>query len=121
MLGNKHTTNPPIIISPIADTPILEASRSSSQRSMTPSSASTAASQDDETDSPNPFSTGKRVKQKKNDKSDAILDMMMQNLEIKQAELEERRKDQEILVRAEERDQKLVDFMELLVKHIVRE
>ena len=57
---------------------------------------------------------------------------MMQGLEIKESELderrkdwesarEERRKDQEILALAEEREQKLVDFMEILVKHIVRE
>jgi hypothetical protein len=122
VLGNEHTTNPPIIIAPIADTPILEAS-GSLRWTTTPSSSSVTASytQDDDTDSTNPFSTGKKVKRKKNDKSEAILDLMMQRLKIRESELEERRKDREILARAEEREQKLVDFMELLVKHIVRE
>jgi hypothetical protein len=69
----------------------------------------------------NPFSTGKKVKQKKNDKSEAILELMMQGLEIKDSELKERRKDWETLAQPEEREQNLVDFMQLLVKHIVQE
>jgi hypothetical protein len=121
VLGNEHTTNPPVIISPIADTPILEAS--GSRRETTPSSTLITANstQDDDTDSTNPFTTGKKVKRKKNDKSEAIIDLMMQGLEIKESELEERRKDREILARAEDREQKLLDFMEILVKHLVRE
>jgi hypothetical protein len=84
------------------------------------------------------FSTGKKVN-KKNNKLEALFDLMMQSLEIKKSELEERRKDwesaceerrkdqeilersEERLARSEEREQKLVDFMEILVKHIVQE
>jgi hypothetical protein len=46
---------------------------------------------------------------------------MVQDLEIKESELEQKKKDREMLIRSEEREQKLVDYMELLVKHIVRE
>jgi hypothetical protein len=46
---------------------------------------------------------------------------MVQGLEIKESELEQKKKDREMLIRSEEREQKLVDYMELLVKHIVRE
>lgn len=58
---------------------------------------------------------------KKNDKSEAIIELMVQGLEIKESELEQKKKDREMLIRSEEREQKLVDYMELLVKHIVRE
>jgi hypothetical protein len=121
VLGNEHTTNPPIIIAPIADTPIIEASGSPGPATPCPVSP-----QDEEdTDSPSPFNTGKKVKRKRNDKSEAIVDLMMQGLEIKESEIEQRKKEREaheaILARAEEREQKLVDFMEILVKHIVRE
>jgi hypothetical protein len=48
---------------------------------------------------------------------------MMQNLEIKETEIELRKKEREanemILARAEEREEKLVSIMELLVKHII--
>jgi hypothetical protein len=54
------------------------------------------------------------VKQKQNDKSEAIIDLMMQGLKIKESELEQRKKEREI--RAE-----FVDLMKILVKHIVRE
>ena len=46
---------------------------------------------------------------------------MMQGLGIKDSELKERRKDWETLAEPEKREQKLVDFMQLLVKHIVQE
>jgi hypothetical protein len=121
VLGHEHTTNPPIIITPIADIPIIEAS--GSPRPTTPYPVS---SQDEEDpDSPNPFNTGKKLKRKKNDKSEAIIDLMMQGLEIKESEIEQRKKEREvheaILARFEEREQKLVDFREILVKHVVRE
>jgi hypothetical protein len=120
VLGNEHTTNPPIIISPIADTPIVEASGSPGPTTPCPIS-----SQDEDTDSPSPFNTGKKVKRKRNDKSEAIIDLMMQGLEIKESEIEQRKKEREvheaILARAEEREQKLVDIMEILVRHIVQE
>ena len=116
-----HTTNPPIIIAPISDTPILETFGSPGPTTPSPDSPEEA----EDTDSPNPFNTGKKVRRKKDDKSEAIVNLMMQGLEIKESELEERKKEREeqqaILARHEEREQKLVDFMEILVKHIVRE
>jgi len=104
VLGNEHTTNPPIIIAPIADTPIIEASDSPGPTSPCPVSP-----QDEEdTDSPDPFNTGKKVKHKKNDKSKAIINLMMQGLEIKESEIEQRKKEREaheaILARVEERE-----------------
>lgn len=130
VLGNEHTTNPPIIISPISNTPILEASRSprTSTTDSTPSPVSQGDTEDG-TDTPDPFSTGKRVKQKK---KDALIELMMHGLEIKESEVEQRKRDRETEIeerkkaeekaaRSEEREQKLVDFMEILVKHIVRE
>jgi len=121
VLGNEHTTNPPIIIAPIADIPIVEASGSSGPTAPCP-----VSSQDEEeTDSPTPFNTGRKVKHKRNDKLEAMVDIMMQGLEIKESEIDQRKKEREvheaILARAEEREQKLVDFMEILVRHIVRE
>jgi hypothetical protein len=46
---------------------------------------------------------------------------MVQGLEIKEAELQQKKKDRETLIRAEEREQRLVDCVELLVKHMVKE
>lgn len=121
ILGNEHTTNPPIIIAPIADIPIIEASGSPGSTTPYPVSP-----QDEEDiDSPSPFNTGKKVKCKRNDKSEAIVNLMMQGLEIKESEIEQRKKEWEvheaILARAEEREQKLMDFMEILMRHINRE
>ena len=120
--GSVHTTNPPIIIAPISDTPILEASGSPGPTTPSPDSPEEAG---DTTDSPNPFNTGKKVRRRKDDKSEAIVNLMIQGLEIQESQLEERKKEREeqqaILARHEEREQKLVDFMEILVKHIVRE
>jgi hypothetical protein len=58
---------------------------------------------------------------KKNNKSEAIIELMVQGLEIKEAELQQKKKDRETLIRAEEREQRLVDCVELLVKHMVKE
>lgn len=130
VLGNEHNTNPPIIIAPIANNPIVEAtSKTASAEPVTPVPGSPLDEEDP--DSSSPFISGKKVKQKKN-KSDAIIDLMMQSLEIKDSEIEERKKEREerkkereahdaILARAEAREQKLVDFLEVLVKHIVQE
>ena len=85
VLGNEHTTNPPIIVAPIANVPIIEAS--GSPRATTP------AQSEVEDASPDAFSSGKRVK-KKSDKSEAILELMVQGLEIK-------KKGQGMLMRAE--------------------
>ena len=78
-------------------------------------------------DTPTPdslFDSGKKVKPKKNDKSEVIVELMMQNLEIKENEMELKKKQREddaaMLARAEEREQKLISIMELLVNHIVK-
>jgi len=89
--SNVHTTNPPIIIAPISDTPILEASGSPGPTTPSPASPDEA----EDTDSPNPFNAGKKVRCKKDDKSEAIVNLMMQGLEIKESELEERKKERE--------------------------
>ena len=97
--------------------PIVEAS--GSPRSTTP-----AQSEAEDIVSPDPFSGGKKVR-KKNDKSEAVLELMVQGLQIKELELEQKKKDRkedrEMLLRAEQREERLIDYMELLVKHIVRE
>jgi hypothetical protein len=102
--ANEHTTTPPIIIAPIADTPIVEAS--GSPGSTTPCAVSP---QDEENiDSSSPFNTGKKVKRKRNDKSEAIFDLIMQSLKIKESEIEQRKEEREIheaiLAQAEERE-----------------
>ena len=121
VLGNEHTTNPPIIIAPIADIPIVEAFGSSGPMTL----CSISPQDEEETNSPTLFNIDRKVKHKRNDKLEAMVDIMMQGLEIKESEIHQRKKEREvheaILAWAEEREQKLVDFMEILVRHIVRE
>lgn len=78
-----------------------------------------------DTDSSNPFNDSKKVKRKTNGKAEAIVDLMMRGLEIQKSEIQERKKEREAFevatTRAEERELKLVDLMELLVKHLVQE
>jgi hypothetical protein len=71
-------------------------------------------------DSEDPFSSGKRVK-KKNNKSESLLGIMVQGLEIKETELQQKRKDRETYIRAEEREQRLVECVERLVEHMVKD
>jgi hypothetical protein len=98
--------------------------------STTPSPVSQSEAEDGS--SPDPFSAGKRVKQRKNGNSETLIELMMRDLEITETEVEQRKKawetkieqrqkDWEMLARSEERQQKLVDLMEILVNHIVRE
>ena len=124
--GCEHTTNPPILIQPIADEPIIEGSTAGSTEPATPSPKGLSPSALPE-DTPTPdslFDSGKKVKPKKNDKSEVIVELMMQNLEIKENEMELKKKQREddaaMLARAEEREQKLISIMELLVNHIVK-
>ena len=124
--GCEHTTNPPILIQPIADEPIIEGSTAGSTEPATPSPKGLSPSALPE-DTPTPdslFDSGKKVKPKKNDKSEVIVELMMQNLEIKENEMELKKKqcedDAAMLARAEEREQKLISIMELLVNHIVK-
>ena len=122
VLGNEHTSNPPIIIAPISDTLIVEgASRSGTVEPVTPSPKSSPISGEEDTctDSATPYNSGKRVKQK-NDKNREIMDLMKHNLEIKEVEIEEKKKQRELLERAEEREDKLVGLMEVLVTHFVK-
>jgi hypothetical protein len=131
--GCEHTTNPPILIQPIADEPIIEGSTAGSTEPATPSPKGLSPSALPE-DTPTPdslFDSGKKVKPKKNDKSEVIVELMMQNLEIKENEMElkkdemelkkkQREDDAAMLARAEEREQKLISIMELLVNHIIK-
>ena len=124
--GCEHTTNPPILIQPIADEPIIEGSTAGSTEPATPSPKGLSPSALPE-DTPTPdslFDSGKKVKPKKNDKSEVIVELMMQNLEIKENEMELKKKQREddaaMLARVEEREQKLISIMELLVNHIVK-
>ena len=48
------------------------------------------------------------------------MDLMKHNLEIKEVEIEEKKKQRELLERAEEREDKLVGLMEVLVTHFVK-
>ena len=126
VLGNEHTTNPSIIIALISDTSILEAAGSPRHTTPSPNEFLLDDSELLADSLLNHFSTGRKVKPKKNDKvTETIVDLMMQGLEIKEAEIEQRKTEQQaceaILARAEEQKQKLVDFMEILVKHFVRE
>jgi hypothetical protein len=112
--------------------PIVEGSGSPVLRTNTTSPSTVSSAEPEDIESLNPFSSGKRVKQKKNDKSDAILELMVQSLELKESELaekkkhreselEEKKQDRERLARGEEREQQLVEMMAALVKHIVQE
>jgi hypothetical protein len=108
--------------------PIVEGTGSPVLRTNTTSPSTVSSAEPEDLESLNPFSSGKRVKQKKNDKSDAILKLIVQSLELKESELEEKKKDREVSARAEEREnraearqQQLVDMMATLVKHLVRE
>jgi len=123
VMSNKHTSNPPIIIAPISDTPIVEgASRSTSAEPVTPSPKSSAISGEEDTctDSTTSYNSGKKMK-KKEDKNREIVDLMKQNLEIKEVEVEEKKRQRELLERAEERDNKLLDLMQVLVTHLIKD
>lgn len=118
-MGNEHTTNPPIIISPISDRPIIEGSfdRDSTVDPVTPSPRSRGVSCEEDgldTDSTTPHNSGKKVKLRNDSsKNREVVDLMKQNLEMKE-------KQQELLERADEREEKLVGLMEALVTHIVK-
>jgi len=58
---------------------------------------------------------------KKEDKNREIVDLMKQNLEIKEVEVEEKKRQRELLERAEERDNKLLDLMQVLVTHLIKD
>ena len=121
VMGNEHTSNPPIIIAPISDTLIVEGtSRSSTTEPVTPSPNSSAFSGEEDTNSITPYNSGKKLNQK-NNKNKEIVDLMKQNLEIKEVEIEEKKKQRELLERAEEREQKLVGLMEALVTHLIKD
>ena len=65
--GCEHTTNPPILIQPIADEPIIEGSTAGSTEPATPSPKGLSPSALPE-DTPTPdslFDSGKKVKPKK--------------------------------------------------------
>jgi len=110
VLGNEHTTNPPVLISPIAENPVVENTLESS--GLTPSTPSQDSVPDDE-DSPDPFSTKQRVKKNKKRNDAAILmEMMMKKLEAEEEESEERTRLQkareESLARSEQCEQQLI-------------
>jgi hypothetical protein len=93
--GNEHTTNPPIIIEPISPIPILVTSTGSAHSTLghrTPSPALSDGT--DDTDSPNPFNNGKKVKSKPN-KMDGLLELLNDNLAMKQEDLDEKRRERE--------------------------
>jgi len=94
VLGNEHMTIPSIIISPISNTLILEVSTvcRSLWTSTTPFPVSQSNTEDSSQD---PFSTCKRVKQKKNDKGEAPIKLMTRGLEIKESEVKQRKQDRE--------------------------
>jgi hypothetical protein len=90
---------------------------------LTPSTPSQDSVQDDE-DSPDSFSTKQRVKKNKKHNDAAILvEMMIKKLEIEEEDREERLRLQkareESLALSEQREQQLVDFCGLLVKHLL--
>jgi hypothetical protein len=119
VLGKEHTTDPPIIICTIADNPIIEGTTAKS--TLEPSSSSSGDDIESITSSSS-FNSGQRIKGKrKNDsdcKSDEIIDLMTQGLEQRKKEAEST---DALLLRADEREEKLVSIMELLVKHIVKQ
>jgi SOS-response transcriptional repressor LexA len=119
VFGLEHTTNPPVIISPIAETPIVE---SSSQINTATPSTPSQESFDDDDDSPSPSATKQKVKKKNNDKMAILIEMMTRKLEIEDEESEERKRSQkakeEWLERGEQREQQLVDLCGQLVKHL---
>lgn len=119
VLGNEHTSKPPILLELLSgDEPIVEGSAIAEPLTPEPSSGLSPSPFPEETpDSINSFNSGKKVKQKKNDKSNVIVELMVEGLEIKK---EEREETKAMLARSEEREQKLVDIMELLVTHYVK-
>jgi hypothetical protein len=90
VLGNELRTynKSLIIISPILNTPIFEAS-GSPWTNITPSPVSQGETENGNS-SPDPFPTGKRVKQKKIDKGQALIQLMIHGLKIEESEVEQR-------------------------------
>jgi len=127
VLGNDHTINPPILIQPNSDQPIVEVARFGNPTPAAPSLKTLAPSllpcegRDTPTDSITLFNPGKKVRQKKNEKNEVIVDLMMQSLEITK---KQREANVAWLARAEPgteaREQKLVDLVELLVNYIIK-
>jgi hypothetical protein len=94
--GNEHTTNPPAILAPISTTPLLLSSPGSvtpSPRTPSPAPLPDDVSHDTEA-SPGAFNTGRKVKQRTN-KMDGLLNLLSDNIALKQEDLEEKRKERE--------------------------
>lgn len=94
--GNEHTTNPPAILAPISTTPLLLSSAGNTPSPRTPSPAPLPdddVSRDTE-GSPGTFNTGRKVKQRTN-KMDGLLNLLSDNIALKQEDLEEKRKERE--------------------------
>ena len=133
-LGKEPTTNPPIIIAPIADAPIFKSVRSS----MEPSTPSPVPSSDGMDDTDSSFNTGKKVKQKKNNVvANEVLDVMSDHLAFKSQEMEERRKEREerkkarderraaqskvdeAIIKSQESQAKMMDSVTMFMEHMM--
>ena len=131
VLGNEHTTNPPILIQSLS--PELVEESSTERATPSPNALSPSPVPGDEedtpTDSTSSFNSGRKVRQKKQEKNEPIAELMKQSLDLKEkyrqadeAKGEKREAEEKaIQARAEEQEQKLIDIMEILVKHIVKE
>ena len=91
VLGNEHSTNPLILISPIAENPIRENISQTSTIALTPSLLESPDDEDAGTTSS--FNSGQKTRWKgRNDKSDVLVEMMVTRLEAEEEEKQEKKK-----------------------------
>jgi hypothetical protein len=126
VLGNEHTTKPPILIAPLSENVIMENTEcgSTAPPTRTPSPRSGGLSDEDTTANTDSFNSGQKVRRKgRNDKVDTMVDLMMQHLEIKEEEKEEKRKQGaamvESLARSEEREQQFLNIFKDFTNHVM--
>jgi hypothetical protein len=84
VLGNEHITNPPILIQSLFSELVEESS--TKPVTLSPKALSSSRLPDDEedtsTDSTSSFNSGKKVRPKKKEKNEPVVELMKQSLDL---------------------------------------
>jgi len=128
VLGNEHTTSPPIIIAPISDRPIIEGSHAALSTPSSPSLSpkDEASSISGVTSDTNSFNCGQKVKRK--GRNEVFIDMVEKQNEMaeRQIEMNEKRIEEQrrataaleaSLAKSEANEDKVINLLAALVSH----
>jgi hypothetical protein len=113
VLGNNHTSNPPLLIDMNEDDSL----------SPSPSSKETEMDNGEDTrdDSGASMSSGRKMKPKPQGKSELLIDTLLKKMELDEEEKEERkRQEMKREARFAETDQELISLLRIITTHIVQ-